>query len=234
MKEMNCINPGEIKEGDLMAYVHGEAPARVAPHVARCPYCADQVERLRLVDTQLLADFYREDCPNPARLADFALNRLPAVERLRVAAHVRGCALCAQEVTQARSLVGDDPVSLLDRLREKLALAMTARPVIPMTAAPVRGDGGTEGRFEVDGWVITLASSARRLVGRVRRRDLTGGDYRGAAWLLRENMIQDDEVIHSEVDERGRFRFRSLAAGTYALLLRVGDQYVDLDQVEIV
>lgn len=232
MVKTRCISPSEIEEGDLIAYLHGDASPQVIEHIARCAFCAGQVEQLRVVDAQLLIAFYRDACPGPEVLADFVLNRLPAADRLRVAAHVRDCSACSEEVAAVRDLADEDPPSLLARLRESLALALIARPVAP-SAAPARGRGWSC-RYEADDLVVTLSVQASNLAGRVRRRIvLSDTDYSGEAWLLGQEMAAEAQVLRSQIDERGRFQFAAPAAGSYALLLQVGGQNVALESIRI-
>jgi len=131
-----------------------------------------------------------------------------------------------------RGLADEAPPSLLARLRESLALALVARPVAP-AVVPVRGEG-LLGRFEVDDFTITLSTQADALTGRVRRRTVpSDADYSGQAWLLGEAAAVEEDVLHSRIDTRGRFRFASLAAGSYALLLQIGDQSVALEAIQV-
>jgi hypothetical protein len=230
MIEHKCLDPREIQAGDLVDYLHGDASPQVVEHVARCPFCSAQVEQLRVVDAQLLAAFYRDACPTPETLADFVLNQLPAPEKLRVAAHVRRCAACTEEVASVRDLSDEGPSSLLTRLREALALAQVARPV-QVLERPVRGTGW-RGRFEIDDLVITLSSEAGRLTGRVRRRDAQPDvDYSGMVWLLSPEMETVKEAPNGAIDERGRFQLTGLATGSYELLLQIDDRNVTIDQV---
>ena len=232
MAQNQCVNPHEIEEGDLITYLHGDASPQVAAHIAHCPFCSEQVEQLRMVDVQLLAAFYRESCPTPEILADFALNRLPPTEKLRVAAHVRDCAHCTEEISSVRDLMDEEPPSLLTRLRESLALALIASPVVHVTA-PARGQGW-QSRFEVDNLIITLSSQAGGLTGRVRRRNASpDADYSGHAWLLSPEMDAATDLPRSDVDERGHFQFLGPTAGSYALLLQIGEQYVALEAIEV-
>ncbi len=232
MTELTCINPDEIQEGDLMVYLHGESSPQVTEHVTHCSFCADQVEQLRIVDAQLLTTFYRDACPTPQALADFSLNRLSATEKLRVAAHVRGCAACTKETTSVRNLANEEPPSLLAHLRETLALALVARPVTP-AAIPVRGQGW-QGRFEADDLIVTLLTQEGNLTGRVRRRDAPAGtDYRGQAWLLGKKTVAKEDVPRSRIDRSGRFRFTAQATGSYEMLLQIDEKSVALEMVRI-
>ena len=185
-----------------------------------------------MVDAQLLAAFYREDCPAARVLADFALGRLPAAERLRVAVHVRRCPACSQELAAVRDLADEEPPSLLARLRASLALALVVRPVAPV-AALARGQGW-QGRFEAGDLIVTLSVQAGRLTGRVRRRETPPDvDYSGEAWLLGEVATTGETVPSSKIDARGRFQFAPLAAGSYALLLQLGDQDVKIERIQV-
>jgi anti-sigma factor RsiW len=233
MTKLKCINPDVIEEGDLMAYLHGDASLQVVEHIARCAFCSEQVEQMRMVDAQLLAAFYRDACPTAETLADFVLNRLSAPDKLRVAAHVRSCAACLEEIASVHDLTDEGQPSLLARLRESLALALIARPVIQVVA-PARGESW-QGRFEVDDVMVTLMFQADHLTGRVRRRRAPSDEnYSGEAWLLSEEMVAEEETLHSEIDERGRFQFTAPPTGSYALLLQIAGQNVALEKVQVV
>mgnify|MGYP001104442709 CR=1 FL=1 len=231
MKEPPCINPDDVEVGDLMAYLHGEAPRRVTEHVARCTHCARQVERLRVVDARLLDAFYRLACPTAEALTDFALGNLPPVERLRVAAHVRDCVQCSEEVAAARKWGREEPASLLERLQEALTLALIAQPVAQV-AAPARGRGW-QGRFEIDNLVITLSLRDDHLTGRARRRCAADADLSGQAWLILEEVAKE-VLFKSLIDPQGRFRIKVSEPGIYALLLRIDGQDVTVERIQIV
>jgi hypothetical protein len=229
---IKCTNPSEIAEGDLVAYLYGDASPDVAEHIANCPFCAEQVEQLRVVDAQLLTSFYRDTCPAAEALADFALNRLSAPEKLRVAAHVRNCADCSEEVASVRGLADEEPPSLLEQLREMLALALVARPIAFPAAIPARG-AGWQGRFEVDDYVVTLSTQAGSLTGRVRRRGASAEeDHSGEAWLLEEGLVVKD-IPHCKVDALGRFQIVQQSKGVYSLLLQIGGQSIALEKVNV-
>ncbi len=233
MNESKCVNPEEIQQGDLIAYLHGDTSSQVVEHITRCRFCSQQVEQLRMVDAQLLAVFYREDCPAPETLADFALNRLSAVEKLRVATHVRGCTACSEEAASLRDLLDEEPPSLLAQLREALAIALNARPV-QRAAVPLRGTSDWQGRFEVGDLIITLSSQAGSLTGRVRKRGAPpGSSLQGQAWLLKPQMTKGASIPQSPVDEGGRLQFTALAKGSYVLLIQIGDQNVRVETVQV-
>lgn len=57
-----CIAPAEIKEGDLVAYLEGNASSQVASHVAACSACAAEIQALRLTDSILQRVLSQSDC----------------------------------------------------------------------------------------------------------------------------------------------------------------------------
>jgi anti-sigma factor RsiW len=231
MTKERCINPDEIAEGDLVAYVHGAALPQVNAHIQRCAYCAQQAEELKAVDAGLLRRVYRATCPSAETLTAFAMDQLAAVERLQVAAHLRTCPHCAEEVAAARTWAQEEPTSLLQQLQEALALARVARPVAH-AGAPARGRGW-QGRFEVDELLITLALHGNRLTGRVRQRDASEVDLSGEAWLL--SVANGGETLASaSVDARGRFQFAARSLQIYTLLLQVGGQDVAVERIDLV
>lgn len=224
-----CIDPRAISEGDLLAYLHGDASPDVNAHIVRCPSCAREADELRIVDAQLVAAFYRENCPSADVLAGFVLHRLPAAERLRVAAHVRDCADCSDEVASVRDVTDEEPPTLLARLRLHLSQALVARPVVS-AAAPARG-AGWQGRFEVDDVLITLSTQQGTLSGRVRRRGEPEADCSGRAWLLTGGAEPERSVPQSKVDASGRFHFTAQVSGSITLLLQTGGQDIALEDV---
>jgi hypothetical protein len=230
---IKCINPSEIAEGDLAAYLHGDATPDVIEHIVSCPFCAEQVEQLRVVDARLLDSFYRDACPAAEVLADFALNRLSGPEKLRVAAHVRDCAHCSEEAASVRDLADEEPPSLLGRLRKMLALALVVQPIAP-TAVAARGEGWQR-RFEVDDFVITLSAQAGSLTGRVRQRGTSAGtDCSGRAWLLDETeKTMRMEPVESRIDQSGRFQLTAQKASSCTLLLQIGEQNIALEMIEL-
>jgi anti-sigma factor RsiW len=236
-----CIKPDEIQEGDWVTYLHGDASETVNEHIKQCASCAEEVEQLRMLDARLLNAFYRDACPTPEVLADYSLSRLTDVERLRVAAHVRGCPACSEELASVESWQVSEPPNLLTQLREALALAWLAHPVAQGSVS-LRGVGW-QGRFEQEEVVVTLSSRSGALTGRVRKRAGALAESSAAysalggaeqAWLLEREGSTGCEPLVSQLDERGRFQFPALAPGEYDLLLNVGGRDIAVERIKMV
>ncbi len=222
-----CINPHELAEGDLMAYVDGGAPSAVAAHVQRCPYCQEEVRRLRRLAERLPAVLFRADCPDPLTLAQYQMNLLPTDEHVHIDQHVADCADCRAELQQLSTVDADPAAVLLDRIREvrgairRVVEAVLVSPLPRRAAiAGVRGWPGPH-RYQAGDLDVILEwepgpGPARKgnLLGRVTQR---GHPVEGIAgswvWLAAAGEIQNTTVL----DETGCFTLRLVPWGVYDL-----------------
>ncbi len=234
-----CIDPTAIEEGDLMAYLEGEAVPRVREHVERCPACQAEVARLRETSQALVTLMYRADCPAPEVLGQYQMDLLSSSRQLEVAAHVRTCRHCARELEELadREGRGDSLARLaLDVLQD---VVQTVEATLVPRGRPrpvgVRGveDGPSAFHFhgdEVD-VVIGLQATApnigtRTLLGAVVQAEAVSGSR---AWLFRTG----EEPVASPVDRLGTFTFEALPPGTYDLALEVGRKALLMRDVEV-
>lgn len=132
-----CVNPTEIREGDLMAYVEGTADKSIVRHIRRCPACARQVEELAALQATLTARLYRHSCPTSEQLIAYREDELRGSEKLVVAQHLRQCPHCARELA---ALARVERKNLGEWLRG-MVKTLDAAPVTPqLQPAGVRGD----------------------------------------------------------------------------------------------
>ena len=59
-----CIAPQEMKEGDLVAFIEGEASPLVQVHLVRCRACQLEAESLQLLLQQVRPGYDRAACPD--------------------------------------------------------------------------------------------------------------------------------------------------------------------------
>src|SRR5262245_5458377 len=134
---MSCVQPGAVTPEELIAYVDGEAPARVAEHVRRCRRCRAEVEQYAVVERRLGAALHRFDCPSPQRLGEMELGLLMPEERLAVAQHVADCARCTDELRTLRQFMAFEPAAepgLVERLRRLVAILVEPPPALALGA----------------------------------------------------------------------------------------------------
>jgi hypothetical protein len=216
-----CVNPAEIQEGDLMAYVDGEADERVVNHIGRCALCAQEAEAYRRMQEILGVVVYRASCPSPETLGDFYLNALSPGQKLVVAKHLRECPHCAQELKEY-SITSPEGISLgvMEHLKE--AITSVIEPLLipprPQPAA-VRGRTAHQRFYQADDLNIFIGfqpSTGRRgtLSGAIippdQRLTLLAGTQIG--------LFRQDEPMGSEhVNELGHFVFEDISPGEYDL-----------------
>jgi hypothetical protein len=219
-----CIDPTEINEGDLMAYVDGMADQAVIEHVRRCPACARQAQELARLQATLTARLYRASCPTPDRLIAYQRGELRGNEKLTVAQHLRQCPHCARELAALAHEEGED-VNSGERFCTAIEVRVT--PGMSRTTAQVyrlchvkvtvtqRLSQANPGRWDLSGQVDLEGRGPESING------TTVQLYRGEAL-----------VATTAVGPRGQFTFRDLEPADYGLTLVWGDFEVHLKEVQ--
>jgi anti-sigma factor RsiW len=136
----SCIDPAEIQEGDLMAYVDGTAGEAVVRHVHRCPTCARRAKELARLQATLAINLYRHSCPEPDRLIAYRQDELGGNEKLIVIQHLRQCPHCARELAD---LAREERAGLGERFREAVEVLEAALVTPQAQVAAVRDGPGT-------------------------------------------------------------------------------------------
>jgi hypothetical protein len=228
-----CIDPTQIKEGDLIAYVDGEADDRVIEHVASCPACAEKAEQLRKTSHTLLDRFYRSDCPAPEVLGQYMLGLLTPEEKLRVAAHLRGCPLCSRELKtlEREEHLGQTLMDVLHGVVEVFEAVLVPQP--RLRPAAVRGQGERQFAYQAEGVEVLLgfqptARGTRRgtLLGAVVESGTAPSDV---AWII----PLGGTPSKVEIDSLGSFAFEDITPGDYDLVIRIGERGILLREVVI-
>lgn len=173
----------------------------------------DRLERLALSSMAVA-------CPAPEQLADYTLGLLAGNEQLRVAAHVRQCPLCQDDVAISRP-----PAPQPGRLRTLIARALPAA-----VGAGRRGGRQSEVRRFVSADLLvelTIAPPSEdvwRITGQVLRTDIAQPD-------LPVTLRTQGRRYQQTTDADGFFVFTGLAAGTYRLSVRAGSVRVQIDDL---
>lgn len=170
---------------------------------------AQQLERLAL------GSFGPIDCPEPQLLADYALGMLDGNEQLRVAAHVRSCPLCSDDIA-ATQPPAPQP-------RRTMARLLSAAPVLG------RREGGSR-------------ATVRQYLAADTSIHLTIAPPEGEHWQItgqvtREATVLVELPIHlraqrrryrqtTTTDAQGFFAFEHVPEGRYTLA-------VSVDQVQV-
>ena len=235
-----CVDPGEIREGDLSAYVDGVAGKAVVEHVGRCPACAREAGEMAEVQAVLIAALFRHSCPASDQLIAFHEGELQGNEKLVVALHLRECPHCARELA---SFVREERTGLDAWLRSAVEV-LEAVFVLPGELAPARRGEVQEAPpfpriYRVDKVDIEVILDVQPASAHSQRQDLSGlvhavekgPDTIGGTPV---ELYRDEGLIAvSQVSPRGRFTFESLAPASYELVLLWGDREIRLRGIEV-
>ena len=108
---MECIEPGVIRDEELLAYLAGE---RVRPvveqHLAHCKHCSMQVAEYRGLERSLIRKLYRWDCPPNQILGEYQMGLLSREAASVVDMHLNRCVLCTAEVATLSEFLANDPM----------------------------------------------------------------------------------------------------------------------------
>lgn len=226
-----CVNPQEIREGDLLAYMAGVARQEVGQHIAECAYCAAEVASLRLLEVSFQAALERAYCPETDVLLQYHMNMLSAAERQQVQNHVLTCPDCQAELRHF--LPQPAPLSWIERLRQAgrtLVEAIQLPP--PMQPTFVLRGSVQEESYQAGNYQIVLAkeppiAAENRwgLEGQVIHNENPVAVLQGHVSLWQADSL----IAQDEVDSFGYFGLANIAAGVYTLHieLQVDDMIVN-------
>jgi hypothetical protein len=232
---MICVSPPELSDGDLLAYLDGEADTHAKKHLENCPSCRERAQRLARRQSDMTARVYRFDCPSPLELGEYRLDVLSTDRAAGVARHLATCLRCTQEVAQLEGyladLAPDLELSPWERAGERLQV-MVARLVSggargDLLAQPAPAHAGLRGREEQALPLIFEAEQVQVVL------DVQADPARpGRQTILGLVAGVDDPQAHQvylwkdsqrmtavSLDETANFVIPDLAAGRYELIL---------------
>jgi anti-sigma factor RsiW len=211
------MRPGAVTREEILAYVDGDAPEHVAEHVRRCPACRAEAGRLAELQGRLRQALYRFDCPDPHALGEYALEILDPRQRAQVAAHVIACPHCTAELQTLRTFLAiepEPPAGLVERLRRVVA-TLVAPPTAPAYAG-LRGS--------------TARGTRRLLLAGLVTRDRGGPETVAGG----EATLASGDVSRRErIDDLGNFTFDAVAPGRYRLEVRLADQVLVIEELQV-
>lgn len=238
---MTCINPDEITEGDLMAFIDGDATPAVAAHLHACTACRQQVAHLRTLHSQLRVVLDRRTCPAPELLGELAANLLTGGQKLVVARHIQQCPACAQELARySQPLLPPTSAGASDWLptiirRVTAALRWTPSPSL----AFARGAGQPPQAFFQAGDLGLLigdaaaAGAGGQLIG-VLLPQPPPAALPSALPPAKITLVRGDTPVAETVsDGLGHFVIEQASPGTYDLLVHWQDELVWIDAITV-
>jgi hypothetical protein len=230
---MACVRSTKLRDSELLAYLAGDADATMSSHLAHCKECQQRAAVLAAQEQQLTTTLYRMDCPSSLQVGEYHMGLLSAAESRAVAAHLRHCPLCTDEVVMLTNYLADVAPSLDRALAPSLVArtrSVVARLVDGLSTlggqgsftpalAGLRGEIGDHRLFEADGVqvMIDVQEDGEHPAQRVLLGLLLGlpDPHAVTAHLWRD----DRPVTTTTVDELGNFIIPALTPGLYDLIL---------------
>ncbi|MFW5942640.1 MAG: hypothetical protein ACOCXI_12625 [Chloroflexota bacterium] len=220
----------QASDADLLAYLDGELPPQRAREIEQSASNRQRLAELAQQERRLAEYLYRSACPDAHQLGEYHLQLLSGPEAERIAAHLKMCPCCAQEVKQLQAYLDDVEsdldYSVLERLKVLVARLSpdldVGGPLVGPALAGVRGGDSGPLVYTAEDVQVSLevqddvaAADRRSVLGLVLGADAEGWHV----YLWREN----EEIAHTTVDELGNFVLDGVEPNTYRLLLH-GEQ----------
>ena len=208
-----------------------------ARHIGQCQECQAEVAHIKLLLRQLDQHVYRLECPSVEQLTAYALGELGATERRRIAAHVQGCARCADEVAITREVLAPaNPPGALAAIRRVLAGLVpsqsTLTPALNLRDRSRPDEDNAPRIFRAEGVEITLRSEADRgnavLYGMIGRDEADAGTAPISVRLLQsiETAHVEPAVAATADVELDAFELGPVPSGTYQVEVLLADRVI--------
>ncbi len=154
---MECIEPGAIRDEELLAYLAGEnVRPLVKQHLARCQRCTSQLAAYKRIESALTSKLYRFDCPPNQVLGEYQLGMLSKELTAAVNNHLSICALCKAEVATLTEFLANEQV---------LAQPAVARDMAAQTFSPNNNHRSAQGAKSIlERLQNTANTGARRIL----------------------------------------------------------------------
>jgi hypothetical protein len=109
---MDCFDSVAPTDEELLAFaLEDEAlPEAKRLHLEQCSICRQRLAAYHEVNTGLISHLYRRFCPGGTQISLYCADLLSIDERMRIAAHILECPLCAIEVADTRRFMREVPI----------------------------------------------------------------------------------------------------------------------------
>lgn len=240
--------------GQLLAYLAGEADAAVKAHIEQCAACQQQVNALARLDGGLARGLHRLQCPPSLLLGEYHLGLLSAQQKKVVETHLHTCPHCLGELQQlsdfltlvAPTLETSLAATVMDQVRVLVAqLVERLTPDALGAPAPLfTGVRGAQSSLSQDvgtGQYIYQADDLQIIVeiqdkGHETPQKMVIGlvlgllDFATAVVILTQT---GQQVASVTIDEGGNFEFANVAPGTYELVLSSDTLEVSIRDLQV-
>lgn len=236
MVNKKCINPGEIKAADLLAYFEGDVKdMKMSAHVTACTFC--QAEGEAFLETAVLLEtaVYRQSCPDNELLWDYVNQLLAADAPQR--SHIAVCVDCQRELNLIRKaayepkrVAEEGPeFGLVEQFKEngRRLLEAFLVPGQPQLKTTLRGQTGDEQLYQTADHqiiIVKIPPIAKEEIWCVAGQLMSKIDPL-TRFIGQVSVQQGEMVLHKEpLDELGYFECGQLSPGNYRLQIELTSQ----------
>lgn len=233
MSTPDRLSHDDLREGDLLAFLDGEAPPALAAHIAGCPRCQRELAELRRAEALLAAAFVRAACPEPELLLRLQAGLLPPDEAGSIAAHAAGCAACTAELALLASPPSPSVPERLAQAGLRLVRALLQPAAPPALALRGAAPRARQAVFAAEGYqILVVVAPARPPAGpyQIEGQLLTPAGPQPATAVLAGGAQPEREA---EVDAVGFFAFDAVAPGSYTLTITTDAAQVLAEILEV-
>ena len=236
-----------------------ELPEKAKKHVEQCETCQKRLATYQQANTFLVSHLYRTQCPTGTQLSYYCVGMLPEDERMRIAAHITECPLCAAEVAETRHFLRmqDPDPSLLSSfspaasIRRIFATLVRQQPqfvtrgeapdTVPNTAWPRQ--------YKADYLDLSLhlsrsSNGAYMLLGILTSTDTTESvdAFEGISAYLytapgpsanEDNKEAEVPLRGTQVDDLGNIVFSNIPSGEYVLVIHLPNRELVINGLTI-
>jgi len=233
------LNQTHLLEGELVAYLDGEATPAAQAHVAGCLVCQAAARELEPLRRQLRAALWRGSCPSGEDLMQYVTQDLPRPRRKAIEEHLAGCHACCEDLARLSAILAEDTgpnwIEHLAMLgRQILTAVLLPAAGLPVPALALRGALLREQTYQAGAYQVRLTITAPprneglwQIQGQVTAQ--------GAPVDVGELQLRQEERVVAEdhLDESGYFELQKIRGGRYTLMIEPDQASVLLLDVQL-
>ena len=226
----------DIRDGDLMAYLDGTATPHVIQRIEQSEVYRQRAQLLAQEEASFIGKLYRHSCPDSLMLSEFSLGYLSPTQASQIKQHLLKCPYCSRELV-IHDLFQDLPAQQTGWLHQiKVAVATLIEASSATQWQPaftMRGeneDGPT--LFEANGVIVAINTLD----------DIEHPGYKLlTGFILGPNMdsvevhvwLAGNFVTTTAVDSSGNFFIANLVSGTYELIIKSTELFIQIQSYSI-
>lgn len=228
-----------ISDETLLAYLDGQVESHIVAQIEGSTEYQRRAKELAQQQGQLLAKFYRQQCPDSLELGEYHLGMLSKKKSRAVIKHLEECPHCRQELAEMQNFLVEDIRTIEAGMADKIKVFIAQLVSEVQTglggqtpAYALRGEELDILIYEADKVRVTLDiqeasdnKSHKSILGLVT--GLQPLEYQ-------VNLIQDGKIIkHTQVDEIGNFIISMASPGDYQLVIRGTEFEIQINDLSI-